>query len=108
MATAEQRNHAKAFLKKAEEYLASAEDNLAAGRNTPAAGDAIHAGIVGNSASNARTCPSNGSNADGPLTREYFGGELDFTARETVSRDNPSRAAIARTDKPSLPCRYLI
>lgn len=38
MATAEQRNHAKAFLKKA-------EDNLAAGRNTPAAGDAIHAGI---------------------------------------------------------------
>jgi hypothetical protein len=45
MATAEQRNHAKAFLRKAEEYLASAEDNLAAGRFTPAAGDAIHAGI---------------------------------------------------------------
>jgi HEPN domain-containing protein len=45
MATAAQRNHAKAFLKKAEEYLASAEDNLAADRHTPAAGDAIHAGI---------------------------------------------------------------
>ena len=45
MATAEQRNHAKAFLAKAEEYLASAETNLEAGRNTPAAGDAIHAGI---------------------------------------------------------------
>lgn len=45
MATAEQRNHAKAFLKKAEEYLASAQDNLTAKRNTPAAGDAIHAGI---------------------------------------------------------------
>lgn len=45
MATSEQRNHAKAFLKKAEEYLASAEDNLAAGRHTPAAGDAIHAGM---------------------------------------------------------------
>ena len=45
MATAEQRNHAKNFLKKAEEYLASAEDNLAAARHTPAAGDAIHAGI---------------------------------------------------------------
>jgi hypothetical protein len=28
MATIEQRNHAKSFLKKAEEYLASAEDNL--------------------------------------------------------------------------------
>ena len=45
MATVEQRNHAKSFLTKAEEYLASAEDNLAAERHTPAAGDAIHAGI---------------------------------------------------------------
>jgi len=45
MATAEQRNHAKNFLKKAEEYLASAEANLTAKRYTPAAGDAIHAGI---------------------------------------------------------------
>lgn len=45
MATAAQRNHAKNFLKKAEEYLASAEANLAAERYTPAAGDSIHAGI---------------------------------------------------------------
>lgn len=45
MANAEQSNHAKAFLTKAEDYLASAEDNLAAKRYTPAAGDAIHAGI---------------------------------------------------------------
>ena len=45
MATADQRNHAKSFLKKAEDYLASAEDSLAAKRHTPAAGDAIHAGI---------------------------------------------------------------
>lgn len=45
MATAEQRNHARSYLKKAEEYLASAEANLAAKRLTPAAGDAIHAGI---------------------------------------------------------------
>lgn len=45
MAIAEQRNHAKNFLKKAEEYLASAEANLAAERYTPAAGDSIHAGI---------------------------------------------------------------
>jgi Nucleotidyltransferase domain len=45
MATAEQRNHARAFLKKSEEYLASAEDNLAAERYTPAGDDAIHAGI---------------------------------------------------------------
>lgn len=45
MATAEQLNHAKAFLGKAEEYLASAKDNLVAERYTAAAGDAIHAGI---------------------------------------------------------------
>jgi hypothetical protein len=45
MATAEQRTHAKNFLKKAEEYLASAESNYTADRLTPAAGDAIHAGI---------------------------------------------------------------
>lgn len=45
MANAEQLNHARAFLRKAEEYLASAEDNLVAERHTPAAGDAIHAGI---------------------------------------------------------------
>ena len=45
MATAEQLNHARAFLRKAEEYLASAEDNLIAERHTVAAGDAIHAGI---------------------------------------------------------------
>lgn len=45
MAGAEQLNHAKAFLRKAEEYLASARDNLVAERHTAAAGDAIHAGI---------------------------------------------------------------
>jgi len=45
MAPAQQRNHAKSFLRKAEEYVASAEANLAARRYTPAAGDAIHAGI---------------------------------------------------------------
>ncbi|WP_194289051.1 MULTISPECIES: hypothetical protein [unclassified Nocardioides] len=45
MATAEQRNHARNYLKKAEEYAASGAANLAAGRYTPAAGDSIHAGI---------------------------------------------------------------
>lgn len=45
MATAEQRNHATAYLAKAKEYLASAEANLESERHTPAAGDAIHAGI---------------------------------------------------------------
>ncbi|MDN5794325.1 MAG: HEPN domain-containing protein [Intrasporangium sp.] len=45
MATLEHRAHARAFLKKAEEYLASAQDNLDLERFTSAAGDAIHAGI---------------------------------------------------------------
>src|ERR1035437_10352807 len=45
MVTAEYMNHARSFLKKAQEYLAAAEDSLAAERHTPAAGDAIHAGI---------------------------------------------------------------
>lgn len=45
MAAAEHMNHARNFLKKAQEYLAAAEDSLTAGRHTPAAGDAIHAGI---------------------------------------------------------------
>ena len=45
MATAAQRNYAKSYLNKAEEYLASAEDNLTAERPTPAAGDAIHASV---------------------------------------------------------------
>ncbi|SDU47357.1 hypothetical protein [Jiangella alkaliphila] len=45
MATAEQRNHARSYLKKSMEYLESAEANVVAERYTPAAGDAIHAGI---------------------------------------------------------------
>ena len=45
MATLEQHNHARSFLKKAEEYLASGEANVPAGRYTVTAGDAIHAGI---------------------------------------------------------------
>ena len=45
MASLEQRNHARSYLKKSQEYLASAEDNLDLHRYTVAAGDAIHAGI---------------------------------------------------------------
>lgn len=45
MTSAETRNHARNFLKKAEQYLDSAQDNLDLERTTPAAGDAIHAGI---------------------------------------------------------------
>lgn len=45
MATLEQRNQARGFLQKAQEYLESAQDNLDLERLTPAAGDAIHAGL---------------------------------------------------------------
>ncbi len=45
MTRAENKNHARSYLQKAQEYLDSAEDNLDLGRATPAAGDAIHAGI---------------------------------------------------------------
>ena len=62
MATLEQRNHARSFLKKAEEYLASAQDNLDLQRFTPAAGDAIHAGI---SAKDAIVVSLTGSTAKG-------------------------------------------
>jgi uncharacterized protein (UPF0332 family) len=45
MTSMESKNHARSYLRKAEEYLASAQDNLDLERATPAAGDAIHAGI---------------------------------------------------------------
>jgi hypothetical protein len=63
MPGAQQRNHAKRFLTKAEEYLASADANLAAERYTPAAGDAIHAGI---SAKDAIVTALSDGQAEGP------------------------------------------
>ena len=66
------------------------------------------AGILGNATQQLPHVRLEGSNADGPFTCEYRDGELDATALETVSLDNPSRAAIARIDKPSVPRRYLI
>lgn len=62
MADTEHRDHARAFLTKAEEYLASAEDSLAAERYTPASGNAIHAGI---SAKDAIVTALTGSTAKG-------------------------------------------
>lgn len=66
MATADQRNRATNFLKKAEEYVVSAEVNLAAGRYTPAAGDAVHAGI---SAKDAIVSALTGSTTRARITR---------------------------------------
>ena len=40
-------------------------------------------------------------NADPAGGLEYLGGNSDRSARATVSRATPSRAAIARADSPS-------
>lgn len=91
MANAEQRNYAKSFLKKAEEYLASAEDNLAAERHTPAAGDAIHAGI---SSKDAIVTTLTGSTSKGKdhataakELKQALGKRPDATAAEKAVRE---------------------
>ena len=91
MADAEQRNNAKAFLHKAEEYLACAEDNLAAGRNTPAAGCAIHAGI---SAKDAIVTVLTGASSKGKdhataakELKQALGQRDEATAAEKAPRD---------------------
>lgn len=76
MATAEQRNRAKAYLGKAMEYLASAEDNLAAGRNTPAAGDAIHAAISAKDAIVTALTGSTGKGRDHATAAKELGQAL--------------------------------
>ncbi len=84
MANAEQSNHAKAFLTKAEEYLASAEDNLAAKRYTPAAGDAIHAGI---SAKDAIVTSLTGSTSKGKGSRDRGQRTPNSTGKARRGRD---------------------
>lgn len=91
MATAEQRNHAKAFLRKAEEYLASAEDNLDLERYTPAAGDAIHAGI---SAKDAIVTALTGSTSRGEGPRH--GDEGNQPGPRSATRGSNRRSGIAR------------
>jgi hypothetical protein len=91
MATTEQLNHAKNYLKKAEEYLASAEDNLIADRFTAAAGDAIHAGI---SAKDAIATALTGSTTKGrdhataaSELRQALGQRPETSAAERALRD---------------------
>ena len=85
MATLEQRNHARSYLKKAEEYLASAEANLQAGRYTVAAGDAIHAGICAKDAIVTELNAAPAGSFDPAFTavrRVLPGSELPGVARE--------------------------
>jgi hypothetical protein len=83
MATGEQRNYSKSYLKKAEEYVASAEDNLAAARHTPAAGDAIHAGISSKDA----IVPTLTGSARRPRPRDGCEGTEAGLGEETRSRN---------------------
>ena len=91
MATADQRNHAKSFLKKAEDYLASAEDSLAAKRHTPAAGDAIHAGISSKDAIVTTLTGSTSKGKDhsmaGKELKQALGKRPDATVAERALRE---------------------
>jgi HEPN domain-containing protein len=84
-------NHARNFLRKAQEYLAAAEDSLAAERHTPAAGDAIHAGI---SAKDAIVTALTGTTGQGKNhaaaageLKQALGQRPDATAAERALRE---------------------
>lgn len=87
----EHMNHARNFLKKAQEYLAAAEDSLAAERHTPAAGDAIHAGINAKDAIVTALTGTSGkgknhSTAAGEL-KQALGQRPDAAAAERALRE---------------------
>ena len=94
MATAEQRNHAKSFLKKAEEYLASAEDSLAAKRHAPAAGDAIHAGISSKDAIVTTLTGSTSKGKDHSTAAKELGRALGRRPDATHGREGTSGTAL--------------
>jgi hypothetical protein len=91
MAALEQRNHARSFLRKAEEYLASAEANLIAGRTTVAAGDAIHAGICAKDAIVTELTGTTAKRKDHALAagelREALGRRPDAARGEKALRE---------------------
>lgn len=91
MATAEQRNRAASFLRKAEEYLASAEANLLAQRYTPASGDAIHAGISAKDAMVTVLTGSTGKARDHAVAakelRQALGTRSEAAATSSALRD---------------------
>lgn len=97
MATLEQRNHARSFLRKAAEYLASAEANLAAERNTVAAGDAIHAGICAKDAIATELTGKTAKGKDHALAarelREALGRRPDAAGAEKALRELVSSKA---------------
>jgi hypothetical protein len=89
MASAEQRIHAKSFLKKAEEYLAAAEANLAAERHTPAAGDAIHAGISSKDATalTGATSKAKDHTAAAKELKQALGKRMEATTAQKALRE---------------------
>ncbi|GAA1971523.1 hypothetical protein GCM10009776_37990 [Microbacterium deminutum] len=65
------------------------------------------AGISGCSASNARTCGSNGVNDVGCGGLSYFGGRSDANALSTVDRPIPNCLATCRCGTPSATSRRI-
>ncbi|TQL70183.1 hypothetical protein FB381_4112 [Nocardioides albertanoniae] len=94
MVTAEQRNHAKAFLQKAEEYVESAEDNVDLERFTPAAGDAIHAGISAKDAIATSLSGATGKTKDHARAAKELAEALGARA-EAKSADRALRELVA-------------
>ncbi|WP_232549692.1 hypothetical protein [Propioniciclava soli] len=91
MPSFEQRNHARSFLRKAQEYLASAEADLAAERNTVAAANAIHAGISAKDAIVTNLTGSTGKGRDHATAakelRQALGKRSEAAAAEKWLRD---------------------
>jgi HEPN domain-containing protein len=83
--------HARAFLKKAEEYLASAVDNFDLERYTACSGDAVHAGIAAKdaivTALTGSTSKSKDHSAAASELRTALGQREGAAAAERALRD---------------------
>lgn len=105
MASLEQRNHARSFLRKAEEYLASAEANLEAERNTVAAADAIHAGIGAKDAIVTELTSSTGKGKDHATAAKKLAKPSAGDPRPPVPRSGCASCSPARpTSNTASPC----
>lgn len=91
MTSAQSKNHARAFLQKAQEYLDSAHDNHDLERATPAAGDAIHAGISAKdaivTALTGATSKAKDHAAAARELRRALGAHADAATAEKALRD---------------------
>ena len=91
MTSAQSMNHARSFLRKAQEYLDSAQDNRDLERATPAAGDSIHAGISAKdaivTALTGATSKAKDHAAAARELRQALGKHADAAAAERALRE---------------------